>query len=270
MERVVHYHQNKNLVYDHVVYREPRGFMPHTHNLYEILFILRGNVTHISENRKYSLTRYDLIFVPPSRNHFIKINAPGEYERYNMLFDAEALHISEAELDVTGEVFHLSDNRIIRELFQKMDYYVSHLETAELEEVMSLLLKELFFNLRTNGQIQPAKEDASLHPMLLAALKYINDHLFTVTDVSEIAGELFITESYLFKLFKNQLGTSPKRYIVENRLRAARDLIRTGQKPTDVYEKCGFSDYTVFYRNYVKFFGISPKEELSHVVLTWR
>ena len=135
---------------------------------------------------------------------------------------------------------------------------------------MSLLLKELFFNLRTNVHIKPAKEDASLHPMLLLALKYINSHLFTVTDVSEIAGELFITESYLFKLFKNQLGTSPKRYIVENRLRAARDLIRTGQKPTDVYEKCGFSDYTVFYRNYVKFFGISPKEELSHVVLTWR
>ena len=95
-------------------------------------------------------------------------------------------------------------------------------------------------------------------------MQYINEHLFTLKNIDEIADALFITKSYLFYLFKTHIKTSPKRYIMEKRLLAAHEMITQGAKPTHVYEKVGFNDYTSFYRNNTKFFNIPPSEISSN------
>ena len=45
------------------------------------------------------------------------------------------------------------------------------------------------------------------------------------------------------------------------RLLAAQNLLTDGESPSKVFEKCGFNDYTTFYRNYVSFFGHPPSGE---------
>ena len=73
-----------------------------------------------------------------------------------------------------------------------------------------------------------------------------------------MAKKCFVTESYLFRLFKNELKQTPLKYITSKRLLLAERLISDKERPTAVYEKCGFTDYTTFYRNYRAFFGHSP------------
>ena len=84
--------------------------------------------------------------------------------------------------------------------------------------------------------------------------------LFSAEDIEELAGHLFISESYLFRLFKNELHQTPKQYICEKRLLLAQNMLNERQKPTKVALACGFSDYSTFYRNYTAFFGTSPNE----------
>ncbi len=50
-------------------------------------------------------------------------------------------------------------------------------------------------------------------------------------------------------------------YINVKRLIIAQELLKQGKKPTDIYEKCGFHDYSTFFRAYKSRFGISPGEE---------
>ena len=38
-------------------------------------------------------------------------------------------------------------------------------------------------------------------------------------------------------------------------------LMKSGKKPYDIYQACGFSDYATFYRNYKLHFGHIPSLE---------
>ena len=43
----------------------------------------------------------------------------------------------------------------------------------------------------------------------------------------------------------------------------ARELLRQGQKPTDICSACGYRDYTTFYRAYTSYFGHSPRQAVG-------
>ena len=90
---------------------------------------------------------------------------------------------------------------------------------------------------------------------LQKAIDYIEQRLFSDLSVEEICSELFVTKSHLHHVFKNELGTTPKKYITEKRLILAKREITAGEKPTSVFRHCGFQDYTTFYRADKLFFG---------------
>ena len=48
---------------------------------------------------------------------------------------------------------------------------------------------------------------------------------------------------------------------MQKRLIYAQKLIVKGQKPSKTYSDSGFSDYSSFYKAYLKFFGYPPSEE---------
>ena len=102
---------------------------------------------------------------------------------------------------------------------------------------------------------------AVINPLLSEALAYIAENLFTVKDISEVAGAVFVTESYLYRLFKKELLKTPKKYLIEKRLLHAQTRLKKGARPIDVASSCGFDDYTTFYRNYLEYFGKSPSME---------
>jgi hypothetical protein len=65
---------------------------------------------------------------------------------------------------------------------------------------------------------------------------------------------------HLHHLFMEQMSTTPKRYIMEKRLQFAKRELLRGIKATEVAAKCGFTDYSAFFRAYKKQFGHSPAQ----------
>ena len=236
------------------------SFTVHTHNLYELIFFVRGDANHVVEDRKYKLSKNDLVLVPPRQYHHIEVCSNGEYERYNILFDPEMLEIDKIEgFDKLNDVINLSTNKIAQEIFAKFNFYYSKLSESAFIEVAFSLLKELFYNISVFKT--ESKKECHLTPLLSSALSFINEHLFTIKSIDEVVNHLYITPSYLFKLFKKELKTSPKKYINDKRITYAQNLILLGERPTDIALKCGFEDYTSFYRQYKKVFNISPSQE---------
>jgi len=79
--------------------------------------------------------------------------------------------------------------------------------------------------------------------------------------------KMCVSTPTLFQHFKNELGVSIHKYITEKRMIYARKLIYSGENPTNIFEKCGFSDYSTFYKAYKKMFSVSPiadKKQLSN------
>lgn len=257
--------ESKSLFYKHEISKNIPcdAYSMHTHNTYELLYFLSGDATHIIEDRKYKLKKGNLILIRPFRYHFIQIDSPADYERYDILFDQERDGIESVSLIPEEiEVINLSENPIADAILRRTDYYHKKCDKETFFSVIRHLLSELFYNLSIS-----LPETTGVAPttsrLLSEALRYINHHLCTLSSVEEIARNLFVSESYLFRLFKNELHQTPKKYITDKRLLLAQKMLSAGEKAVAVSEKCGFGDYTAFYRAYTALFGRSPSEEQS-------
>lgn len=258
--------KTRDLYFKHQITRSPacESFSMHTHNMYEILYFISGDATFAIEDKRYKLKKGDLLLIRPLKYHFIQIDSSADYERYDILFDERTLDINNTDRIKDGiEIINILSNPIAADIFKRLDFYASKLSKDDFFSVTLLLIKELFYVVGIERS-QSSVEFSEINSTLSRALKYINDNIFTLKSVSEIAGELFVTESYLYRLFKKELHKSPQKYIKDKRLLAAQSLIQMGELPTEIYERCGFADYTSFYRNYKEYFGYSPSREREY------
>lgn len=237
------------------------AYSMHTHNAYELIYFLDGDASHVIEDRKYKLKKGDLILIRPMSYHFIHIDGRARYERYNILFDptmhgVEGVQLIPEEL----EVINLEGNRIADDIFRKCDIYRQSCSEETFLRILPHLISELFYNLHAFWGSNPPSEGAKLSPIISDFLQYVNQHLNSPIDIGAVAARLFVSESYLYRLFKKELHQTPHKYIREKRLMMAQKMLLEGECPTVVSTCCGFSDYTTFYRNYIAFFGCPPSK----------
>ena len=249
----------------HVCYNTPTVDMisKHIHYEYEFLYIISGDITYIVEDKKYKLKKHDLVVTVPNQYHFIQIDSPAEYQRYNLLFDPQTLKIEDS-LEYLNDinVINCKQLPIITDLFQKLDYYVSFDNDEKFFNIATAFIKEILYNLLIEKSFEKSQAE-NIHPIIKTALKTINDKLPEQINIKQLTSSLYITESYFFKLFKQELKTTPHKYINEKRMFKAREMILQGVSPTQACSLCGFTDYTSFYRNYVKLFNVAPSKEKS-------
>ena len=92
--------------------------------------------------------------------------------------------------------------------------------------------------------------------------------------VSLVAKHLYISETYLRRIFQQEKGVSPKQFITSLRLERAKALLNAGYDPVGVIaEKVGFRDAKNFATAFKKAFGYPPSRQnygklLEHD-LTW-
>jgi AraC-like DNA-binding protein len=235
----------------------------HTHDFYEFIFLESGDADYVVEGRRYKLQKNDLIFTRPLTYHYIEMRSNADYKRCligckDIVLDKSLLQRIPDNL----EVLHCPEHSIISQNFERLIYYANALEKEDFFDLFPSILKEILYN------IYLSKNDvvhipAEISPALSNILLYINENLFFINDVEEIANALFLSEAYIFKLFKSQLKISPKKYIQLKRLHHAKQMLASGKKPIEIYRECGFHSYVGFYKQFVKQFGYPPSQENS-------
>ena len=79
--------------------------------------------------------------------------------------------------------------------------------------------------------------------------------------VNAIAASLNISVDYLRHLFQSRFGCSMKSYIVSQRIKRARDLLRLSNMPLkNIAEQCGYSNEGYFCTAFKKLTGMTPGE----------
>lgn len=261
MPKEIYVDIDDTLRYNYYSKKEPSPkFSGHSHNAYELLYFINGDATYVIEDKKYKLSSGDLIITRPSTYHFIQIDSGAEYERHDLLFDHKRLGINMHALPTGLDVVNIRSGDVISEIFNKFGFYAEKFDDTFFCEIAKLLIQETVYNLSL-VENRNETDFSVINPILSRALAYIGENLFTVKDISEVAGAVFVTESYLFRLFKQELFKTPKKYIIEKRLLWAQEQLRKGKRPTEIAEESGFDDYTTFYRNYTELFGKKPSEE---------
>jgi AraC family transcriptional regulator len=88
---------------------------------------------------------------------------------------------------------------------------------------------------------------------LQQAIAYIHDHLADDLTITAIADELEMSQYYFSRLFKQSIGVSPYRYVMEQRIEAAKQLLKKTPLPISmIADRVGFANQnqlTIQFRN---------------------
>ena len=91
---------------------------------------------------------------------------------------------------------------------------------------------------------------------------YIDAHLLENLSASTLAKVFLVSKSNLDCVFKKSQGCTLYAYVMKKRLLWARQKIKEGNSAGEVAYLCGFTEYSSFYRQYKRMFGVSPKIDI--------
>lgn len=234
------------------------------HSYHELLYFIKGNGKFLSESLQEDLTGGMLFFIPKKSYHQFSLYDSKNYTRLVLYFP----DLPELE----NILCCLKDStKIFSELtpFTKilLNKTIEILNGGALAADSQIYLYGIFLSLLSELKINFPKLTApSFTPqntLIIKCIEYIQKNLTKQLSVSDIAGAMHVSSSTLFKCFQKHLGTSVYKYITDKRVLLGHELIQAGERPTDIYYKCGYNDYASFYKAYIKTFGFSPKQEIK-------
>ena len=145
-----------------------------------------------------------------------------------------------------------SGGQLRREMLELVDCFVR----SDVNSYM--LLGRLYLALSCMMSKQPTG-DSVLQEYVNRALDFIHNNFSYEIGVAEIARTVGIDRTYLYRIFRQQVGESPKRYLTAFRLRmAAGMLVETKLPVTEVALSCGFREVSLFDRQFRAAYGCPP------------
>jgi len=95
---------------------------------------------------------------------------------------------------------------------------------------------------------------------LKQAINYINDNLDQPIKLNDIAKILDLSQYYFCHMFKESTGVAPYKYVIQQRVEKAKNLIKTSKLSlADIAYECGFSSQSQMTQHFRKCVGVTPR-----------
>ncbi len=91
--------------------------------------------------------------------------------------------------------------------------------------------------------------------------QYIQEHLTEDLTADRVAGAMYISTDYLFRVFKKEENMTLVEYITRERMFCARELLKKpGMSVSQAAITAGYNNYCYFIRVFKRTFGMTPSE----------
>ena len=236
-------------------------FHMHTHDCYEIYCFISGNAKYYVEGNIYNLKRGDILFIKKAEAHTLQLTSDAPYERSVISFKADSV-INEQTRIMLLEFDRLPLGKGTRFPFSFFKdkhwlYYIDKIISCDNKES-----KRLYLSVLINEMYECREEALSLRTEQDAVadiITYLNNNITEPITLETICKKFYISKSQLNRKFRRITGSTIWEYVITKRLILAKELLQHGEHPTTVCTKCGFNDYTTFFRAYKARFFVSPK-----------
>lgn len=238
----------------------------HAHDQFEIMYFVHGDADFIAEGNRYHLKPGDVVVSCKSESHYLNVCPPAYYERIVVVFDLEDRGDNTVDaqwLELMAQKPFGKFNRFPAATFadQNWRYYLDRVCSCQEQDKKEVYLRLMMMELSEAYETVTENPQSSAPNRSTAIISYINQHLFEALSLDMLCQQFFLSKSQLNRIFKQATGSTVWNYILTKRLLRAKELLRSGENPVVVCEKCAFQNYVSFYKNYQKFFGCSPKED---------
>lgn len=237
----------------------------HSHDGYEIYLFLEGKADYLVEGTRYRLRKGDVMLMRKGELHINSIRGNQTYRRITVNFEISPL-LAELNLLSLLDMFNQRPlgeyNHYCAKDFPEnhwSDYLHALCNASQAGEKLCFLLPLLHELNQCFSQLPHLPADGEQN-LVVDICKYINEDLAQDLSLERLSEKFYISKTHLNRLFRANVGTTVGQYIKIKRLFLAKEEIQKGAHPVEIYSKCGFHDYTTFYRAFKKQFSLSPKD----------
>ncbi|MCM0649502.1 response regulator [Clostridium swellfunianum] len=140
---------------------------------------------------------------------------------------------------------------------ESLDVYERAAETSNLNEAYNWVYKVLLNIIEAVKEAALEANDTSIYK----AIDFIKEHFCEDISLSDVAKEVYLSESYLSRKLKKVKGISFVEYITRLRMKKAMELLKDPSiKINDIAKRVGYPDYRYFSQTFKKYYGYSPSE----------
>lgn len=216
-----------------------------------LVYFLDGKVDYIYPQKRFSVSAGHILFLPKGLPYTIDRQTAATCIHIDFLTVPESNELPFAKVYPNHAAFIDQFNGALLAYKQKRTGYEA--------EIMSFLYKIIaIINQAESCAYFPKSHMQKLAP----ALEHINGrYLSGELRISELARLCDMSPRYFDKLFGAFYGMSPKEFILQKQLDAAKNMLVTSDTTLgDIAVACGFKDVYYFSKTFKKNLDVSPSE----------
>ena len=220
----------------------------HSHPFFELIFFLEGKANIDAGAESVDVLGFDVVIYPPRLMHLEHLDLRQRQEIICLWADTGRTESFEHAIKLMDE------RGTLRSLFEMV--YAEFTGNRPCNgELISCYLKAIFLQVRQHFS-EPPRDSTSL---VERSLGYIHEHYARDFDIDELASQVAVSPSYLFRLFRKKMQVTPMHYRSLVRVDKAK-LLLADQRLTvdDVAERVGYDDAKYFARVFRDFTGTTP------------
>ncbi len=224
----------------------------HSHRYLELMFFLKGRASIDIGGKIISPNAYDMVAYLPFREHRETVDLQKKVDMICMLIDCDFPPAGLSEYILLHDL-----NRSLGWLFARFE------EEYRTNSLHSRLLMNCYLEAILLNVSRLLKQDDNLGAAVSVnqLIAYINENYQSELTVESLARTFHVSPSYLHKIFRKQLNTSPIQYISNIKINEAQYLLSTSDLSiVQIAERCGFGDSRYFSRVFKCAAGISPSQ----------
>jgi len=230
----------------------------HEHRDWELYYQIDGVSLWGSGGRRFELAARDLFVAPPRVVHEL-INRPtGKHHFFFAAIDVAAVlrrHPVLAKSWRTRECVRVKNaegvegpfRQLIREVTLQLDHRAEGLRSA---------IDYLIIEVTRALTARPAKALLALHPAVHRAKELLESHSEEPWRVADLARLVHLSPNHLAQLFTDEVGVSPRQFLLRERVRRAKELLQESDVAiTSIALDLGFSSSQHFAKMFKKIAG---------------
>ena len=245
----------ENINYYPLTCRKVKGFqgyipMFHTHG--ELVYVEKGSISVTVDGEEHTLCAGELGVLFPYVTHSYE-DAP-DATVIIVLFDPAATAFDNTLLNQKPVCWY-GEGRQFQPLLERASTMYWRGRTKTAVAYLNAVLGELL------DILELEKRERSVQDVAVRLLSYCEEHCTDQITVKSIADALYISQSYVSKIFSQKLRYGFREYINALRIQKAKALLQnTDKKILQIMLECGFQNQSSFNRVFRDVTGYSPRE----------
>lgn len=239
---------------------EGRGLIDlpyHTHNSYVIGIITSGKLKLCIKEQEYHVGN-DAVFIDPSN--------VGISMRHETCFSYRVFCFSHEAADYFNSM--QPKELVINDIGVTINgLYEKYEKDGDQKYFMESIAKVLNFTPKTDIEQDSLKESNPKHQLVKQAVDFMEEHVDDKCSIEEVANSLFVSKYYFSRIFKDEMDITPKQYMIQTKLRRAKELILEENSSTKVAVDMEYSAQSHLCSIFKKYMGVSIGDYKKHLTI---